>query len=56
MKLTLRSVKPRNPFVVHSLRRRAGSHAKGIAAQRQQAARALQREMGSAHDPSFRKA
>jgi len=56
MKLTLRSVKPRNPFVAASLRRRAGSHFKGAGAQRRQAARALQCELVHAHDPTPRKA
>jgi hypothetical protein len=45
MKLTLKSPKPRNPFVVASLRRSAGTHRTGIGAQRQQARRALRQEI-----------
>lgn len=45
MKLTLKNLKPRNPFVAASLRRSAGSHRCGGASQRQQAGRELQREI-----------
>lgn len=45
MKLTLKPLKPRNPFVAAGLQRAAGSHRPGIGAQRQQASRALQREL-----------
>jgi hypothetical protein len=45
MKLTLKTPKPRNPFVAASLRRSAGSHRSGGASQRQQAGRELQREI-----------
>lgn len=45
MKLTLKSPKPRNPFVVASLRRSAGTHRIGAGAQRQQARRALRQEI-----------
>ncbi len=45
MKLTLKTLKPRNPFVAASLRRAAGSHRPGGASQRQQAGRELQREI-----------
>ena len=45
MKLTLKTPKPRNPFVVASLQRAAGSHRPGTGAQRQQASRDLQREL-----------
>ena len=45
MKLTLKSPKPRNPFVVASLRRSAGTHRTGVGAQRQQAQRALRHEI-----------
>lgn len=45
MKLTLKTLKPRNPFVAASLRRAAGSHRSGGARQRQQADRELQREI-----------
>ena len=44
MKLTLKNLKPRNPFVAASLQRAAGSHRIGTGAQRQQASRELQRE------------
>jgi hypothetical protein len=46
MKITLTAPKPRNPLVVASLRRNAGSHRKGSGALRQQATRELQREVG----------
>ena len=45
MKLTLKNLKPRNPFVAASLRRAAGSHRSGSGARRQQAGRELQREI-----------
>jgi hypothetical protein len=45
MKLTLKPTKPRNPFVVASLRRAAGAHRTHANAQRQQAGRDLQREL-----------
>ena len=45
MKITLKNLKPRNPFVAASLRRVAGSHAPGRHAQRQQAGRELRREI-----------
>lgn len=45
MKLTLKNLKPRNPFVAASLRRSAGTHRCGGASQRQQAGRELQREI-----------
>ena len=45
MKLTLKTPKPRNPFVAASLRRGAGAHRSGTGARRQQAARELQREI-----------
>ena len=45
MKLTLKSLKPRNPFVVASLRRAAGSHRAGTGATRQQARRALRQDI-----------
>ncbi len=45
MKLTLKTLKPRNPFVAASLRRVAGSHRSGGGAARQQAARALRQEV-----------
>lgn len=45
MKLSLKTLKPRNPFVAASLRRHAGAHRPGAGAQRQQARRALRDEM-----------
>ena len=45
MKLTMKTIKPRNPFVAASLRRSAGSHRSGGTSQRQQAGRELQREI-----------
>ena len=45
MKLTVKTLKPRNPFVVASLQRAAGSHRAGTGAQRQQASRDLKREL-----------
>lgn len=43
MKLTLKTTKPRNPFVAASLRRAAGAHRSG--ALRQAGRRDLQREI-----------
>ena len=45
MKLTVKNLKPRNPFVAASLQRAAGSHRAGTGAKRQQASRDLQREL-----------
>jgi hypothetical protein len=45
MKLTLKSIKPRNPFVVAGLRRSAGAHRSGSSAQRQEGQRALRQEI-----------
>ncbi|MDO9073418.1 MAG: hypothetical protein Q7U73_09135 [Rubrivivax sp.] len=45
MKLSLKTIKPRNPFVVASLRRSAGSHRPGPGARRQQAERAVRQEV-----------
>lgn len=45
MKLTLKNLKPRNPFVAASLQRRAGSHRTSGGARRQQAGRDVQREV-----------
>ena len=53
MKMTIKTTKPRNPFVAASLRRVAGAHRSG--AQRQQAQRTLRRELAAAderHKPS----
>lgn len=45
MKITLALPKPRNPLVAQTLRRRAGSHRASGRTERQQASRALQREL-----------
>ncbi|MDP2007501.1 MAG: hypothetical protein Q8K45_17655 [Rubrivivax sp.] len=45
MKLSLKTIKPRNPFVAASLRRSAGVHGPGPGARRQQAERALRQEV-----------
>jgi hypothetical protein len=45
MKMTIKTTKPRNPFVVASLRRAAGSHRKCTSAGRQRAGRELRREL-----------
>jgi hypothetical protein len=45
MKITVTQPKPRNPLAVSARLRRAGSHRPPQASQRQQAHRALQREL-----------
>jgi hypothetical protein len=45
MKLILKTVKPRNPFVAASLRRNAGAHRSGAGARRQQAELAVRKEV-----------
>ena len=45
MKLSLKTLKPRNPLVAPSLQRRAGSHRSTGGAIRQQARAALRREV-----------
>ena len=45
MKMHLKTIKPRNPFVAASLRRCAGSHRSGTGAQRQSQQRALREEL-----------
>jgi hypothetical protein len=45
VKLNLKTLKPRNPFVAASLRRAAGAHRSGTGAIRQQATRELRREI-----------
>lgn len=45
MKLQFKTLKPRNPLVVASLRRAAGAHRPGTGARRQQAERALRQEI-----------
>jgi hypothetical protein len=45
-------MKPRNPFVAPSLFRNAGSHGKAVQAQRQEAQRALKRELKQLASPA----
>lgn len=45
MKLIVKTSKPRNPLVAPSLRRKAGSHGASGGTRRQQATRALRREL-----------
>ena len=45
MKITLKTLKPRNPLVGATRFRHAGSHRSGIGSQRREAMRALQREL-----------
>ena len=45
MKITVTPLKPRNPLVAHARFRRAGNHQPGGRSQRQQAGRALKREL-----------
>jgi hypothetical protein len=45
MKLTLKTTKPRNPFVMAAVRRNAGAHRSGSGARRQQDRRALRQEI-----------
>ena len=45
MKLNLKTLKPRNPFVVAGLRRAAGSHRADEARRRQDAERAMRQEI-----------
>jgi hypothetical protein len=45
MKLTLKTLKPRNPLVALSRQRRAGAHGVSTGARRQQAARALRQDI-----------
>lgn len=52
MQMTLKRLKPRNPFVVASLKRIAGPHRRSPSAKRQQAARDLRMELRAARDPS----
>jgi hypothetical protein len=47
MKITLKPIKPRNPFVAASLRRTAGSHRLSAGARRQQAESAMRREVAA---------
>lgn len=45
MKITLKTLKPRNPLVGAARFRQAGSHRSGTGSQRREAMRALQREL-----------
>ncbi len=45
MKLQIKTVKPRNPFVAASMRRAAGAHGPNGSARRQQGRRALRLEL-----------
>ena len=45
MKITVKTLKPRNPIVVHARLRSAGSHRLRSGAARQQARRSMQREL-----------
>jgi hypothetical protein len=45
MKITVNTLKPRNPLVAHAHFRRAGSHQSGGRSMRQDAGRALKREL-----------
>ena len=45
MKITVTTLKPRNPLVVAARLRRAGSHQAGGRSERQHAGRALRREL-----------
>lgn len=45
MKITIRFPKPRNPLAAQARRRRAGSHRPDNSRQRQQAQRAMRREL-----------
>ena len=45
MKITVPTTKPRNPLVAAARSRLAGAHRRGAGGQRQQAARALRREL-----------
>ena len=45
MKLSLKTLKPRNPFVAAALRRPAGAHRTGNGARRQQGRQDLRREL-----------
>jgi len=44
-KITVKTLKPRNPFVVMSRARRAGAHSPRSGNQRAQAARSLRRDL-----------
>jgi len=49
MKLTVKTIQPRNPFVAAALRRHAGSHRRGMATARQSVRRELRAEVKQLH-------
>ncbi|GEM_PF-1366470 len=49
-KLTLKTLKPRNPLVLACRQRQAGAHRRCNGALRQQAAQALRRDIHRLHD------
>jgi hypothetical protein len=49
MQLTVKTIKPRNPFVAAALRRSAGSHRCGLATARQTGRRELRAELKHLH-------
>lgn len=49
MKLTVKTPKPRNPFVAAALRRTAGSHRSGMSTARQTGRRELRAELQRMH-------
>ncbi|NRF66107.1 hypothetical protein HLB44_03795 [Aquincola sp. S2] len=51
MKITVKTLKPRNPLVAACLHRLAGSHRRGTAALRNAAKRELQRELMKERHP-----
>lgn len=52
MKITLNLSRPRNPLALAARSRRAGAHRSGPGALRQQARRALKRDLDSMKPPS----
>ncbi|MCW5632420.1 MAG: hypothetical protein KIT17_03720 [Rubrivivax sp.] len=52
MKLIVKTLKPRNPLVAASLKRKAGAHRASDGARRQRAAAALRRELQHLGKPS----
>ena len=49
MKLTLKTIKPRNPFVAAARSRVAGAHQPSAGALRQRAEQALRRDLSALH-------
>lgn len=48
-RITVKTLKPRNPLVAASHRRHAGAHRRSAGGQRQQARRSLQRDLSALH-------